>query len=71
MGTPGLEGKVVWWREDDWDRVGGKLGLGEGEGPSAGGGGRSLQVKVGIGLVGAKFNMGPTRGGDKGELGVQ
>ena len=33
--------------------------------------GRPFQVKVGIGLVGAKFNMGPTRGGDKGEVGVQ
>ena len=46
-------------------------GWGEGEEPSAGGGGRSFQVKVEIGLVGAKFNMGPTRGGDKGELGVR
>ena len=51
----------MWWGKDDWDRVRGKLGLGEGEGPSAGGGGRSFQVKVGIGLVGAKFRMGPTR----------
>ena len=44
---------------------------GEGEGPSAGGGERSSQVKVGIGLVGVKLSTGPSRGGEKGEVGVQ